>query len=43
VTTRFWRFRAQTGPASPVLEFDMNADARWEDWRLRRLSTIDGY
>ncbi|MEG9249979.1 hypothetical protein V6S67_17960 [Arthrobacter sp. Soc17.1.1.1] len=43
VTTRFWRFRAQTGPASPVLEFDMNADARWEDWRLRRVTTIDGY
>jgi hypothetical protein len=43
VTTRFWRFRAQTGPASPVLEFDMTADARWEDWRLRRVTTIDGY
>ena len=43
VTTRFWRFRAQTGPASPVLEFDMNADARWEDWRLRRVTTIEGY
>ncbi|MHA7241397.1 hypothetical protein [Arthrobacter sp. TMS1-12-1] len=43
VRTRFWRFRAQTGPASPVLEFDMNADARWEDWRLRRVTTIDGY
>ncbi|MEG9249777.1 hypothetical protein V6S67_16945 [Arthrobacter sp. Soc17.1.1.1] len=42
-TTRFWRFRAQTGPASPVLEFDMNADARWEDWRLRRVTTIEGY
>ncbi len=43
VRTRFWRFRAQTGPASPVLEFDMTADARWEDWRLRRVTTIDGY
>ncbi|MHA7209927.1 hypothetical protein [Arthrobacter sp. MDT1-65] len=43
VTTRFWRFRAQTGPASPVLEFDMNADARWDDWRLRRVTTVDGY
>jgi hypothetical protein len=43
VTTRFWRFRAQTGPASPVLGFDMTADARWEDWRLRRVTTIDGY
>jgi hypothetical protein len=43
VRTRFWRFQAQTGPASPVLEFDMNADARWEDWRLRRVTTIDGY
>jgi hypothetical protein len=43
VRTRFWRFRAQTGPASPILEFDMTADARREDWRLRRVTTIDGY
>ena len=43
VTTRFWRFQAQTGPASPVLEFDMTADARWEDWRLRRVATVNDY
>ena len=43
VTTRFWRFQAQTGPASPVLEFDVSADPRWEDWRLRRVSGVDGF
>lgn len=43
LTTRFWRFRAQTGPASPVLEFEMTADPRWEDWRLRRVATINGF
>ena len=43
VTTRFWRFRAQTGPASPVLEFDMSADQRWPDWRLRRVATVNDY
>ena len=43
VTTRFWRFQAQTGPASPVLEFEMGADPRWEDWRLRRVSSVDGF
>ncbi len=41
--TRFWRFQAQTGPASPVLEFDMSADPRRPDWRLRRVTTVDGY
>ena len=43
VTTRFWRFQAQTGPASPVLEFDMSADQRWPDWRLRRVATVNDY
>ncbi|MHA7191960.1 hypothetical protein ACX80N_16875 [Arthrobacter sp. MDT2-16] len=43
VTTRFWRFQAQTGPASPVLEFDMSADQRWPDWRLRRVATGNDY
>ncbi|MHA7192009.1 hypothetical protein ACX80N_17130 [Arthrobacter sp. MDT2-16] len=43
VTTRFWRFRAQTGPASPVLEFDMSADQRWPNWRLRRVATVNDY
>ncbi len=43
ITTRFWRFQAQTGPASPVLEFDMSADPRWDDWRLRRVAGVDGF
>jgi hypothetical protein len=43
LTTRFWRFQAQTGPASPVLEFDMSADPRWQDWRLRRVVGVDGF
>ncbi|WP_147394295.1 DUF6504 family protein [Arthrobacter cheniae] len=43
VTTRFWRFQAQTGPASPVLEFDMSTDPRWKDWRLRRVAGVDGF
>ncbi|WP_247828215.1 hypothetical protein [Arthrobacter antioxidans] len=41
--TRFWRFQAQTGPASPVLEFEMSADPRSTDWRLRRVTTVDGF
>jgi hypothetical protein len=43
VTTRFWRFQVQTGPASPVLEFDMSADPRCEDWRLRCVAGVDGF
>ena len=43
VTTRFCRFQAQTRPASPVLEFDMSADRCAEDWRLRRVATVDGF
>ena len=43
LTTRFWRFQTQTGPASPVLEFDMSADPRWQDWRLRRVAGVDGF
>ncbi|MHA7220311.1 DUF6504 family protein [Arthrobacter sp. MDT1-48-3] len=43
LTTRFWRFQAQTGPASPVLEFDMSADPRWQDWRLRRVAGVNGF
>ena len=43
LTTKFWRFQAQTGPASPVLEFDMSADPRWQDWRLRRVAGVDGF
>ncbi|WP_247827604.1 hypothetical protein [Arthrobacter antioxidans] len=41
--TRFWRFQAQTGPASPVLEFEMSADPRSTDWQLRRVTTVDGF
>ncbi|WDF33033.1 hypothetical protein PTW37_14445 [Arthrobacter agilis] len=29
-----WRFTAQTGPASPVLEFSLRSDAGLEAWRL---------
>ncbi|MFC3300504.1 hypothetical protein FJV46_08430 [Arthrobacter agilis] len=29
-----WRFTAQTGPASPVLEFSLRSDAGPEAWRL---------
>ena len=43
LTTRFWRFQAQTGPASPVLEFDISADPRWVDWRLRRVAGVPGF
>ena len=43
LTTRFWRFQAQTGPASPVLEFDLSADPRGKDWRLRRVAGVDGF
>ncbi|TDK25839.1 hypothetical protein E2F48_11490 [Arthrobacter crusticola] len=43
ITTRSWRFRAQTGPASPVLEFDISADSRWQDWRLHRVTGATGF
>lgn len=43
LTTRYWRFQAQTGPSSPVLEFDMSADPRWEGWRLRRVAGTTDY
>ncbi|WP_104168886.1 hypothetical protein [Arthrobacter sp. SX1312] len=41
--TRFWRFQVQTGPASPVLEFEMSADPQSTNWRLRRVTTVDGF
>ncbi len=41
--TRPWRFQAQTGLASPVLEFDMSADPRWQNWRLRCVAGVDGF
>jgi hypothetical protein len=43
ITTRSWRFRAQTGPASPVLVFDISADPRWQGWRLRRVASATGF
>ncbi|MBG6184897.1 hypothetical protein IWX65_002875 [Arthrobacter sp. CAN_A214] len=43
IRTRFWRFQAQTGPASPVLEFDISANPRWQDWRLRRVAGVPGF
>ena len=33
-TSCAWRFAAQTGPASPVLEFGIAFDARRDEWRL---------
>ncbi|MHA7284196.1 hypothetical protein [Arthrobacter sp. TMS2-4] len=41
--TRFWRFQAQTGPASPVLEFEMSADTQSTNWRLRGVITVYGF
>lgn len=41
--TRFWRFQAQTGPASPVLEFEMSAAPHSTDWRLRGVTTVNGF
>lgn len=43
LTTRFWRFQAQTGTSSPVLEFDMSSSPLREDWWLRRVAGVDGY
>jgi hypothetical protein len=43
VTTRSWRFQAQTGLASPVLEFDISADPRWQGWRLCRVAGVAGF
>lgn len=42
-TTRSWRFRAQTGPASPVLEFEISTDPRWQGWRLHRVAGATGF
>jgi hypothetical protein len=43
VTTRFWRFQTQTGPASPVLEFDMSTGPRHAGWRLRRVAHVNEF
>ena len=33
-TSSAWLFAAQTGPASPVLEFGIGFDPRRDEWRL---------
>ncbi|NOJ60632.1 DUF6504 family protein [Arthrobacter sp. 260] len=38
ITTRAWRFQAQTGPVSPTLEFDISSDPQTDGWRLRRIA-----
>ncbi len=43
IATRSWRFQAQTGQASPVLEFDISADPRWQGWRLHRVAGATGF
>lgn len=40
MTLAYWRFRAQTGPASPILVFDVCSDPRWEGWRLVRVTNM---
>ncbi|BBE24093.1 hypothetical protein MN0502_29760 [Arthrobacter sp. MN05-02] len=39
-TPRSWRFRAQTGPASPVLDFAIGLDDRRGEWRLLRVGSV---
>lgn len=40
MTQQYWRFRAQTGPASPILVFDICRDPRWDGWRLVRVTHL---
>jgi hypothetical protein len=40
MTMQYWRFRAQTGPASPILVFDICSDPRWDGWRLVRVTNL---
>ena len=42
-TTRFWRYRVQTSPSSPVLEFDMSTSQGQGNWRLRRVAGTTDY
>lgn len=37
---RSWRFQAQTGPASPVLDFVIGLDDRHGEWRLLRVGGV---
>lgn len=37
-----WRFTAQTGPASPVLEFGIAFDERRDEWRLLSVAGTSG-
>lgn len=39
--TPAWLFTAQTGPASPVLEFRIRFDARRDEWRLLGVGGAD--
>lgn len=41
-TTSAWLFTAQTGPASPVLEFGIGFDDRREEWRLLSVAGARG-
>lgn len=40
--TSAWQFSAQTGPASPVLEFAVGFDVRRDEWRLLSVSRGNG-
>lgn len=41
-TSSAWQFSAQTGPASPVLEFAVGFDVRRDEWRLLSVCRSDG-
>ncbi|PVE14583.1 hypothetical protein DDA93_15860 [Arthrobacter sp. Bz4] len=41
ITKRAWRFQAQTGPASPTLEFDISLDPHTDGWQLRRIAGVE--
>jgi hypothetical protein len=43
ITTHFWRFHAQTGPVSPVLEFEISNDPRRDTWRLHQVRGVEEY
>lgn len=36
-----WLFRAQTGPASPILEFGVAFDPRRDEWRLLSVGAVE--
>lgn len=43
MTLEYWRFEGQTGPASPLLVFDICSDPRWSGWRLVRVTNLAVY